>query len=262
MLAGAIFWTRASNPLNVAEVFTILSIVIIASEPFMNLLASFLRWSSGLASLRRIHAFLCLNEVQDMRQSPNTPQNESSSVNAEKELSQASEPRQSPLAVCFELVAVTSTLLGPLLNGVSFQIPWGSLAMFWGPISCGKSTLLRCIIGETKLDAGVVTVGTKSIAYCDQETWLQNRTVRENVIGILEYAEAWYREVVNCCGLHIDIMAFANGDQYIVGTGGCNLSGGQKQRVVCFLKDASLQALPASLTHDMPESGSCRLCPS
>lgn len=58
VLAGAIFWTRVSNPLNVAEVFTVLSIIIIASEPFMDLLTSYLRWSSGLASFRRIRDFL------------------------------------------------------------------------------------------------------------------------------------------------------------------------------------------------------------
>lgn len=130
--------------------------------------------------------------------------------------------------------------------------------MLWGPISCGKSTLLKCIIGETKLDSGVVTVGTKSIAYCDQETWLQNRTVRENVIGILEYVEAWYREVITCCGLDIDIMAFANGDAFLAGTGGCNLSGGQKQRVVfcpMCLSSASSLLMCAVL-----EFGPCRIC--
>lgn len=245
VLAGAYFWTRKANPLSAAEVFGLLAIVNVASEPFMTLLNSFMLWSGGLASLGRIQKFLCLDEVHDMREAPADLTGKTHCSTSEKKV-QPSGSRPTHFAVEFDLVAVTSALMGPILTQVSLRIPWGALAILWGPINCGKSTLLKCILGETKLDAGVVKVGTKSIAYCSQETWLQNGTLRGNVIGVLNYVEARYRQVITCCGLDPDIASFPNGDQFMTGTGGCNLSGGQKQRVVCFTLHDSLSLCAGS----------------
>ncbi|OAA57153.1 ABC transporter, transmembrane domain, type 1 [Cordyceps fumosorosea ARSEF 2679] len=205
VVAGAIFWTRESKPMTLAEVFTVITIILVAAEPFRTLLMSIFPDALTVAEA-------C---VPGEKQSP--PPHMAS--------------RSMQFAVQFDRVAVTSVSKGPILKEVSFYIPWGSLAMFWGPIASGKSTLLRCILGETRLDSGVVAVGTRSIGYCNQGSWIQNRTLRDNVTGVLEYVEPWYREVIVACGLDVDIGSMVNGDQVMTGTGGCNLSGGQKQRV-------------------------------
>ncbi|KAJ6785358.1 hypothetical protein PWT90_03233 [Aphanocladium album] len=231
VLAGANFWTRVSNPLDVAEVFTVISISIVAAEPFRTLLASFVQWASGLASIRRIQDFLCLDEIQDARCAAQKPVEQVDVTTGEKGRLMSSEPSSTAIAVRFESVTVVSPATGPILNGVSLSIPWGKLAIFWGPIASGKSTLLRCVLGETKLSSGTVTVETKSIGYCNQKPWIRNQTLRDNIIGVLEYVESWYWEVVVACGLDVDISAMIKGDQVMTGTAGCNLSGGQKQRV-------------------------------
>ncbi|KAJ6785360.1 hypothetical protein PWT90_03235 [Aphanocladium album] len=232
VLAGALFWTRTSNPMNTAEVFTILTIVHISSDPFVSLLTSFTFWSGGFASVARIQEFLCAEEAHDTRETPRQPMTDETSESSEKEPISGSQARLlTPFAVQFSLVAVTSAVMGPILKNVSLQIPWGSLAILWGPINCGKSTFLNCILGEVELDSGVVTVGTKNIAYCSQGSWLRNSTVRNTVIGVLNFIDEWYREVITACGLDIDIAALVNGDNFWVGSGGCNLSGGQKQRL-------------------------------
>ncbi|KAJ3496549.1 hypothetical protein NLG97_g2579 [Lecanicillium saksenae] len=231
VLAGANFWTRASNPLDVAEVFTVVSISIIAAEPFQTLLASFVQWASGLASIRRIQDFLCLEELQDTRFTTEIPWEEFDIVPGEKRQLVSSKASPTSTAVRFESVTVMSPVTGPILKEVSISIPWGKLAILWGPIASGKSTLLRCVLGETKLGSGTVSVGTKSIGYCNQQSWIRNRTLRENITGVLEYVEVWYWEVVVACRLDVDISTMAHGDQVVTGTGGCNLSGGQKQRV-------------------------------
>lgn len=233
MIGGAYFWTRAAKPLTAAEIFTVLAIVDIASHAFISLLHGIVRCSGGFASMWRIQKYLCLGEIEDSRQCPDQPLDTTNSEIDEINLYELYPHRSITFAVEFNLVTVMSSIASPILEQVSLQIPWGSLAIISGSINSGKSTFLRCIIGETKLDSGSVTVGTKSIAYCDQEPWLQNKTLRENVIGVSEYAEAWYLEVLACCGLDIDVIALSNGDSFLTGTGGCNLSGGQKQRVVC-----------------------------
>ncbi|KAJ3496793.1 hypothetical protein NLG97_g2397 [Lecanicillium saksenae] len=232
VLAGAIFWTRVSNPLSVAEVFAVITMIYIAADPFMTLLTSYMQWSGGVASFQRIHAFLCLEEAKDARSEVKQPTSTAVSNTSEKysEVQEAvSGP--TPYAVQFDRVTVNSAVMGPILKEVTLVIPRGALAMVRGTINSGKSTFLRCITGEAQIDSGGVVVGTKSIAYCDQEPWILNRTLRENIIGMLEFVEAWYREVLACCGLDVDILAFTNGDLVLAGTGGCNLSGGQKQRV-------------------------------
>ncbi|ATY58701.1 ABC multidrug [Cordyceps militaris] len=232
VLTGALFWTRKSSPLSVAEIFTIITIIIIAAEPFRTLLESLVNWSTGFASIRRIQDFLCLEELEDTREiPPDAPPATEQCFPGEKQGGATFQPKPTPFAVQFERVAVTSLVMGPILKQVSLCIPWGGLAILWGPIASGKSTFLRCILGETRVDSGLVTVGTSSIGYCNQDSWIRNQTLRDNITGVLEYVETWYREVVVACGLHVDIGAMVNGDQAMTGTGGCNLSGGQKQRV-------------------------------
>lgn len=229
MLAGALFWTRASNPLSTSEIFAVLTIVNITSEPLYELLTSFMFWAGGFASVERIQEFLSAEEAKDMRVVPAMAADHGTSSPSEKKPKFVS---RSTFAVQFSFVNVTSAVMGPILKAVSFDIPWGSLAMFCGPINCGKSTLLKSILGEVELESGVVSVGTKDIAYCSQESWLRNSTVRNAVIGVLDYIEERYREVMTACGLDQDVSALVNGDEFVVGSGGCNLSGGQKQRLV------------------------------
>lgn len=234
VLAGAVFWTRASDTLDAAEVFTIITIVIIAAKPYMTLLTSWSRWSTGLASLQRIQAFLCLDDIEDARRGPATPPDEATSTNDEKKPHRPPQPRATQFAVQFQAVALTSKIFGSLLKDVNLGINWGDLAIFWGSISSGKSTFLRCIIGEEKPDSGVVTVGTRAIAYSSQEPWLQNKSLRENVVGMYEFIESRYRNVLRCCQLDVDIASMNQGDLTVVGSNGTKLSGGQIQRVVSF----------------------------
>lgn len=128
VLAVAYFWTRKTNLLSVAEVFAIIAIVNVASEPFMTLLNSFMPWSGGLASLGRIQKFLCLDEVQDMRQGPADVIEQTGFATGEKK-AQPSGSRPTHFAVELDLVAVTSALIGPILTEVSLRVPWGALVI-------------------------------------------------------------------------------------------------------------------------------------
>ncbi len=75
-----------------------------------------------------------------------------------------------------------------------------------------------------------------SIAFADQEPWVQNGTIKDAVRGLgssdIPYDfDPWYEEVIDCCGLTEDIQLLPNGSRTMIGSRGISLSGGQKQRL-------------------------------
>ncbi|GAB1195744.1 hypothetical protein APSETT444_005007 [Aspergillus pseudonomiae] len=129
---------------------------------------------------------------------------------------------------------------------VSFRI--GKLNIIAGPTGSGKTSLLMALLGEMKLLEGSVHLpgGTssrtelpvdpqtglmESVAYCAQEAWLVNDTVKGNIVFASPWDQRRYNAVVKACALERDFSILDAGDQTIVGEKGISLSGGQKQRI-------------------------------
>uniref|UniRef100_A0A665WLW5 Multidrug resistance-associated protein 1 n=1 Tax=Echeneis naucrates TaxID=173247 RepID=A0A665WLW5_ECHNA len=109
-------------------------------------------------------------------------------------------------------------------------IPEGSLVAVVGHVGSGKSSLLSALLGEMdKLEGTVAVKG--SVAYVPQQAWIQNSTLRDNIMFGQERREAWYQLVVEACALQPDLEILPAGDKTEIGEKGVNLSGGQKQRV-------------------------------
>ncbi len=70
-----------------------------------------------------------------------------------------------------------------------------------------------------------------SIAYVPQQAWIQNATLKYNVIFGQKPDQDVYDMVVDACALKPDFDILMNGDMTEIGEKGINLSGGQKQRV-------------------------------
>ena len=64
-----------------------------------------------------------------------------------------------------------------------------------------------------------------------QTAWIQNATIKENILFGLEAVENRYNEVIHACGLEPDFASMEYGDETEIGEKGINLSGGQKQRI-------------------------------
>ena len=70
----------------------------------------------------------------------------------------------------------------------------GSLVAVVGMVGSGKSSLLSAILGDMKLSSGNVRV-EGSVAYVPQQAWIQNLTVKDNILFGSKFDEKSYSEV-------------------------------------------------------------------
>ncbi|XP_053327188.1 multidrug resistance-associated protein 1 isoform X1 [Spea bombifrons] len=118
----------------------------------------------------------------------------------------------------------------PSLKEINVAIPDGSLVAVVGQVGCGKSSLLSALLGEMEKKDGYVTL-KGSVAYVPQQAWIQNASLKDNVLFGQESNESMYKKVIEACALLPDLDILPSGDRTEIGEKGVNLSGGQKQRV-------------------------------
>ncbi len=132
----------------------------------------------------------------------------------------------------------------PILKGVSFKVPTGSMYAIVGASGAGKSTVIGMIPRLYDALSGSVKIAgcdvkdfdleylRKNIGTVTQDTYLFNGTIMENLLYAKE--DATYEEVENACkiaNIHEFIMSLPKGYDTVVGNRGLKLSGGEKQRV-------------------------------
>ncbi|XP_066291267.1 multidrug resistance-associated protein 1-like isoform X3 [Branchiostoma lanceolatum] len=118
----------------------------------------------------------------------------------------------------------------PILKDINFAVPDGSLVAVVGQVGAGKSSLLSALLGEMEKQQGYVAV-RGSTAYVPQQAWIQNATLRDNILFGKHLNNCQYKEVLEACALGPDLEMLPGGDLTEIGEKGINLSGGQKQRV-------------------------------
>ncbi|XP_043918031.1 ATP-binding cassette sub-family C member 3 [Protopterus annectens] len=116
------------------------------------------------------------------------------------------------------------------LHSINLAVPKGSLVAVVGHVGCGKSSLISALLGEmVKIDGAVSIQGT--VAYVPQQAWIQNATLKDNILFGQPFTEHKYQNVLEACALITDLEVLPGGDYTEIGEKGINLSGGQKQRV-------------------------------
>ena len=116
------------------------------------------------------------------------------------------------------------------LHNINFSVGRNELIAVIGGVGSGKSSLLAALAGDMRRTSGAVTIGA-SRAFCPQYAWIQNTTVRDNILFGKEYNAKWYNEVIDACALRPDLEMLPNSDQTEIGERGITVSGGQKQRL-------------------------------
>ncbi|KAE9326588.1 hypothetical protein PR003_g16209, partial [Phytophthora rubi] len=82
-----------------------------------------------------------------------------------------------------------------LLNHVNLTVKQGDLVVVHGSVGSGKSSLCSALLGEMNKLTGNVFVRGR-VAYYSQETWIQNMTIRENILFGLPYDKEKYSRVI------------------------------------------------------------------
>jgi ABC-type multidrug transport system fused ATPase/permease subunit len=116
------------------------------------------------------------------------------------------------------------------LSNINMRCRKGRLTAVIGKVGCGKSSLMSACLGEIPKVSGSVSM-CGSVAYAPQQAWIQNATLRDNIVFGKPFVMKTYLNVIDACCLEQDIAMLPGGDLTEVGEKGITLSGGQKQRV-------------------------------
>jgi ABC-type bacteriocin/lantibiotic exporter with double-glycine peptidase domain len=130
-----------------------------------------------------------------------------------------------------------------VLRDINLDFPSSQLTIVIGPIGCGKTTLCKALLGEVPFTQGQVICRGRltGIGFCDQIPYLASQSVRDIILGDLDFDPIWYDEVIEATALGADLKVFPKGANTTVGTKGTNLSGGQRQRIAIATKESLVQ---------------------
>ncbi|KAJ7147015.1 multidrug resistance-associated ABC transporter, partial [Mycena epipterygia] len=166
-----------------------------------------------------------------------------------------------------------------VLVDLTLKFPPGELSLICGKLGSGKSLLLLALLGEADVLSGRMMCprspadslasfeGVRSTkenwviqgicAYVPQAAWLQNASIKNNILFNLPYDEERYNLTLEVCALVSDLEILEDGDESEIGERGVNLSGGQKardSRASILLLDDVLSAVDAHTAHHLYHS--------
>lgn len=210
ILAGKMW---QDGELELSEAIMILGLLNTLRFP-MNLLAmSFAATQDCLVAAKRISAFLLLEESRRRAEGPKN------------------DPEYSALAAFAEgVVCCWDPALTFRLRIPSCRVVRGSRVAILGPVGSGKTSFVSMLLDEMHLLQGSSFLDGR-VAYMAQVPWIQNASLRANILFGLPMDEDIYDATLEAAALQTDLEALLDGDLTDIGERGINLSGGQKARV-------------------------------
>lgn len=242
-----------NSTLNTSKVFTSLALFALLAEPLSSLIMAMNAFAGSLGCFDRIQVFLETPEHEDKRIKPfgydsdngQSSQSDTSASDSFRWSEKSSGSRmisgKDKVILSFpsntDSVQVDDGSYGwdpekeALLSSVQLKIPQGKLTIIVGPVGCGKTTLLKALLGEVPALSGTIKVFAGDVSYCDQSPFHMNGTIRDTVTAFSEYDDRWYNTILEACALDEDLRQLPLGDQTQIGSKGIALSGGQSQRL-------------------------------
>lgn len=129
------------------------------------------------------------------------------------------------------------------LKDINVKFPVGRLTIVAGPTASGKSGLLMALLGEMTVieppNADLATVVRlpknphqidpatelqNSVSYCAQTPWLEQATIKQNILFYESLDEHRYQTVVKACALQPDLDMLEDGDETEIGARGVGLA--------------------------------------
>lgn len=128
-----------------------------------------------------------------------------------------------------------------VLKGLNLQVKEGEKVVLLGTSGSGKSSILKILMGMERAQSGTIRIGGqntvdlgedrifKEISYIQQEVFIFDGTIRENICLFQTYREEELQSVIERAGLRN--LVKENGLDYLCGENGAALSGGERQRI-------------------------------
>jgi ABC-type multidrug transport system fused ATPase/permease subunit len=240
-------WVRLGNPLNAARAFTTIALFNLMQLPFAFLPLGLAQYSQSLVSTKRMTNFFSSEELDDYVTHEKDPDGTvvkfsdvsmswilEETIEEEKKTADAAKDKVEAGA-SYEMVntnqksedgddkkAPTINRSVHTLTDINLSIKQGQLVAIVGPVGCGKTSLISGLLGELHLKKGSINL-FGSIAYCPQQAWILNQTLRDNVLFGLEYDEARFNRAIEVANLNADIAVLPAGVLTEIGERGINL---------------------------------------
>ncbi|ORZ26833.1 P-loop containing nucleoside triphosphate hydrolase protein [Catenaria anguillulae PL171] len=210
----ATFAAAQGGKMEASLVFSTLTLFNLLRNPLTLLPTTLGICVDALVAVKRIQSILLAEETETLPELVAKPEQAQFAI----QISRAS----------FEWAQETSE--AAKLTDVDLTVPKGQLLAIVGQVGSGKSNLLAGIVGEMRRVGGEVKIAG-SMAYCPQQPWMQNATVRDNILFGKPFDELKYQRVIKQAALERDMDQLQYGDTTEIGEKGINLSGGQKARI-------------------------------
>ncbi|KAI8874844.1 P-loop containing nucleoside triphosphate hydrolase protein, partial [Backusella circina FSU 941] len=131
-----------------------------------------------------------------------------------------------------------------VLNAPPLNFNEATITLITGPTQSGKTSLLLALLGDMPLLTGKVHLPKinnlmrdshgyflHKVGYVSQVAWIENGTVRENILFSETWDDARYRAVLHQCDLLRDLSMLENGDLTQIGERGTMISESLKHKI-------------------------------
>ncbi|KAL9098382.1 MAG: hypothetical protein Q9163_005950 [Psora crenata] len=208
--------------------FTSLSLFNLLKKPLDDFVGAFARVEDSLVSVKRVEKFLAEEETDKYEQLSRREPKDSCKIGFEHASLVWRDCTEDHTAGDSPDDEASNIDYSFARKGLNLKFAIGKLNVITGVTGSGKSSMLLALLGEMTLVKGTVHMPAAmnleslsdksdnrlidSVAYCAQEAWLTNDTVRNNILFGSPYSAERYKAVLSACALVLDLQTLAHGD--------------------------------------------------
>lgn len=162
------------------NMFTTLSLLLLIGEPLFSLFEGMISIMTAIGCLRRVEEFLHTPVRKEKRvflrdpdQStiPHIEVSTNDDIGTTVDVS-TDVPNNCGILIHNGSFGWDTESKQPLLKNISLTVPTGQITAVIGPVGCGKSMLVKAILGETTVWDGSMVLSVPDVAFCDQSPWI------------------------------------------------------------------------------------------